>query len=374
MPRMHSSTKLMIDNPPKGYVFIVPESRAKLSILNYLLSSKIVKFFYHKAKPLINSFNIHKNLYSTKIPEDVDLVISSFPINISKPYIIEILDHPALLAGYDYNLFMKSLKEIEHGILSENCKKIIVVNESSLKIMKKLFSRQVIKKVELVRATINRQDFKKNFDKKKLQVIFIGSIANPDDFYLKGGLEAMESFKRIADDFNVEMIVRCKVPEEIKEKYSGIKNLKIIDSAMPYEEWQNLLKNSDICLMPGHTYALMATLECMSYGIPIISVVNYAVKDYLSSKYALLIKHSSKIGEYKSKEYPLNVRTKKFISEIKNLDEKLISRISSSLEKLIKNKKLREKLGREAKRTAEAKFSIETRNNKLKKIFDEALS
>ena len=28
-PRMHSSTKLMINNPPKGYEFILPEMKGK---------------------------------------------------------------------------------------------------------------------------------------------------------------------------------------------------------------------------------------------------------------------------------------------------------------------------------------------------------
>ena len=55
-------------------------------------------------------------------------------------------------------------------------------------------------------------------------------------------------------------------------------------------------------------------------------------------------------------------------------EEKFVSDIIKQLEKLIKNKKLREKMGEESfKIVNEGEFSIKKRNEKLRKIYEEAL-
>ena len=318
---------------------------------------------------------MYDSAYSSELPKDADLVFSERPLDINFPYIIEILDHPACLGGYDYNLFIKNKKDIEKKLLSKYCRKIIIVNESSVKFIEKHFAGEILKKCTLIRAAVKEQNFKKKYDKKDIQIVFIGSLANPDDFYIKGGLEALESFKQISSEFdNVSMLVRCKVPEDIRKKYFNIPNLRIIEQKLSDEELTNLMKDSDICLNPGHVYPLMATLESMSYGIPIIMLDTWGVMDYLTNNFnSILIKPSTKITEYKAKDYPLNIRSKEFISEIKEIDERVIRDICSALRKLITNQKLRERLGKNGRKTIKLKFSLEKRNKQLKKVFDEAI-
>ena len=375
---IHSFTKLMIENPPKGYIFLFPPStRLKKGFRKFILNSGILKFIYKTIiKKFFNTFSLYQNIYSSNPPIECDLLYSPIPLIINKKYILEILDHPAAMTGYDYNVFIKSIADIEKKLLSSYCKKIIVVNESSYQLMKKYFGPKVIKKTQLIRAGILKQTYKKNYNKNKLQILFIGSLTNPNDFYIKGGLEALESFKRISDKFdNVNMIMKCKVPKNIKKRYFSIKNLEILEDTIPSDKWVNIMKNSDILLQPGHVYPLMATLESMSYSIPIIMLDTWGVRDYLeNNKNSILIKPSSKITEYNSKEYPLNIRSKKFISQIKNIDERVINNICSVLEKMINNPRLRERLGKTGKKIAETKFSFERRNKILKRIFDEAIN
>lgn len=374
-PRMHSSMRLMIENPPKGYEFIISENERKIKTLNFLLNSKFIKFIYKKIiKMILNPLKLYNKIYSTRVPKNIDLIFSSgSALDIKFPYVIEILDSPYSLAGYDYNLFIKNKKGIEEKLLSPYCKKIIVVNETSLRLMKKYFSKEIMKKAVLVRAAIEKQNIKKNYFKKKIQIIFVGSIANPDDFYLKGGLQAFEVFKRLSEEFdNISFLVSCKVPKEIKEK-AILKNLTIIKHKLKSEEIKNVYMNSDIMLNPGNIYVLMATLEAMSYGIPIVFLDTYGVRDYIKNNVnGLLIKPSNKIKGYKANDYPCNIRTKEFLSEIKQIDERVINELHKAVKKLIKNPKLREKLGKQGKKLAETKFSLEKRNKMLKKIFDEA--
>ena len=366
----------MIENPPTEYSFILPKRKNKFSVLNLVLNSKILKFFYKKIlKNLFPKNQIYKKINKPKIPSNIDLVFSSQTLDIDFPYVIEILDHPASLAGYNYELFTKNKKIIEKQLFSNCCKKIIIVNESSLNLMKKYFNKEIIKKCTLVRAAIKEQFFEKKYYKKQIQILFMGSLANPDDFYIKGGLEAVESFSRITKKFpHTTLIIRCKVPNEIKKKYKLIKNIKFLESKLDKNSWAKLLRNTDISLQPGHIYPLMATIEPMSYGIPIIMLDTYGVRDYLTQKNAILIKPSKKITEYNSPQYPLNVRSKRFINQIKKLDNVVVEDLATTLEKLILDKNLREKMGNEGRKISETKFSIEKKNKLLKQIFDEIIN
>ncbi len=373
-PKVYSATELLIDYPPNGYQFIIPEQKLKTGFLRAMHDSKIIKFLYKSLfKKIFNTSNLYSKACSVPYPKDADLIIPAhIESDIPVPWILIIVDHPAGLVGYDYNRFMKNLGGIEKKLLSPLCKGIIVFNEVSYEKMKKLFSKEVLKKTVLIRAAVKSQSFKKIYSKKEVLITFIGSTGNPDDFYIKGGLEAMESFKRVSKEFpNIKMIVRCKIPAEVKEKYSDVENLQILQKPLNQEEWFNILKKTDICLNPGHVYPLMASLESLSFGIPVIMLDSWGVRDYLTDgKNSILIKPSENIKGYNEEEYPLNVKSPNFIKSIKEMDERVINDISDALRKLIKNPKLRERLGKNGKKTAETKFSIKIRNEKLKKFLD----
>ncbi|MCW8965847.1 MAG: glycosyltransferase family 4 protein [Candidatus Pacearchaeota archaeon] len=371
----HHQTKLMINNPPKGYEFVLPNQKNKQNFFNFLKNSKFLRLIYKKTlKIFFPKLNIYLKLNSPEIPSNISLIFTPIPLDTDIPYIIEILDHPASLAGYNYDLFMKKLPELEKKLRSKICKKIIVVNESSMKLMKEYFSKEVFKKCFLVRAAIKKQDFARDYNKKELQILFIGSLANPDDFYIKGGLEALESFSLIAEKYpNLKLIIRCKLPNEIKSKYSH-PQIIFLEEKISNNELDNLLRATDIVLQPGHIYPLTATIESMSYGIPIVMLDAWGVRDYLDDNHALLVKPSKKITEYNSKEYPLNIRSKKFLQQIKEVDNGVITDLSIALEKLIQNHSLRKKLGTNAKKIADTKFSLNKRNKILKEIFDKSIN
>ena len=377
-PRIYSAIELLMNYPPKGYEYIVPENKTKANFLRFLLDSSLIKFIYRNIiKGIFDTSNWYSKMSAVEVPNDADLVI---PINgqieSDKPFVVLIVDTPIGLASYSYDKFLKEKKDIENKLLSPLCKRIIVFNESGIKEIRKYFSTKVIKKTVLVRAAVLKQNFTKNYNRNKINITFMGSTGNPDDFYIKGGLEAMESFSRISQEFdNVSMIVRCKVPEEVKKKYASVKNLLILSQPLDLKRWFSFLQETDIALQPGHIYPLMATLESLSLGTPVIMLDTWGVRDYLvNNKNAILIKPSDKIKGYRAKDYPLNVRTKYFIEDIKNLDNRVIEDLCNALRKLIENPKLRERLGKNGKHDADTKFSIETRNKKLKKIFDQATS
>jgi len=373
-PRMHTSMKLMIKNPPRGYTFVQPNERLRSTFIKLAFSSSFIKWIYKSIiRKFFHSNTIYKVAYTPLIDDNCNIVYSSGQVlDIKKPWVIEILDHPACMAGYDFNLFKKSLEQIEKKLLSNSCRAIIVVNESSLRIMKRYFSKKLFKKIVLVRSAISFQKVKRDYSKENVNILFMGSIANPEDFFLKGGLEALETFKIVSlDNPRISLKVRCKVPDYIKEEYSSFKSVEFIDRSIKESELAMLWKGSDILLNPGHVYPLMTILEAMSYGLPIIMLDSWGVRDYLRpNRNAILVKLSDKIKGYTSEEYPLNARSKEFIQDIKALDPEVINRLALTLRKLITNNSLRKRLGTNAKKDAETLFSIKRKNNQLKEIFD----
>lgn len=374
--RMHSFLKTSMANPPNGYKFVLSESQIKKDLLIFMLNSRLIKFIYKNfIKGIFPTKSFYNFLSTSKIPDSSSLIFSGQVLNISRPWVLEILDHPACLEGYNYNAFLKNLKIIEKKLLSPFCKLIIITNESSLKLMKKYFSSKVIKKCVLLRAGVIPENYKKTSNNKEINIIFIGSLANPDDFYIKGGLEALESFKIVSEKFpNSRFFFRCIIPKDIKRRYENITNLYFLDKELDSKQWKNLLKNADICLNPGHVYPLMAILESLNNCLPIIMLDTWGVRDYLTNNYnSILINPSKKIMGYRDLSYPLNIRTKEFIAEIKSPDSRVIRDICSALLKLIGNKNLREKLGRNGKKTILERFNLNKRNQVLEKIFNSAL-
>jgi len=365
---IHNAHKVLIDNPLKGYEFLEPIKKINISKI------KKIPFILNIHKFFVNFLKINitqKVLNKEKIPKDVDLIYSVSIYEGNLPWVLDILDNPYSMTGYNYGLFLKEKDSIEKKLLKDNCKAIICSNETSLSLMNKYFSKKVLDKTSLIRPAvkIHKLDSKEK-NKNIFQILFMGSITNPEDFLIKGGLETLECFSRLSKKYSkINIVIKCKTTEEIKKKYSSEK-IRFIEEKISDEDLSNLYQSSNILLMPGHTYFLMAFLEAMSYGLPIVCLDTYAVRDYVeNNKSGIIIKKSNKLP-YDDPSYPCNVRSKEFISLIKEIDERVILGLCQAIEKLVNNPNLVEKLGKESIKIVNTKFSIEKRNNNLKKVLD----
>jgi hypothetical protein len=64
-PRMHSSMRFMIENPPEGYEFVVAENKNKKKMLHIFLNSRLIKFIYKKLiKKILNPLKLYDIAYS----------------------------------------------------------------------------------------------------------------------------------------------------------------------------------------------------------------------------------------------------------------------------------------------------------------------
>jgi glycosyltransferase involved in cell wall biosynthesis len=382
-PNLHNLYDVMRDNPPNGYEIIKPKiERSKY--YKTISNIKIAKSIYRILKRFFNN-PIISEAVSTKykiFPKDIDMIFSPAKIvlNPQKPYVIEIVDKITSLAGNDKKLFYKNKEFIKKALLQENCKKIICWTEACKKDFEKEFqSKEVNKKIEVVYLTkplVPKKPIKKDYNKKQINLLFVGSINNLDDFLIKGGLETLETFKILSKKYkNLHLFIKCKLPKYIKKKYQYLPNLQIIEDTISEESLLSLYESADIFMTPAHNLNAFAPIEAMSYSLPLIGINTWAVDEIIQDNLnGFLVGKSVKIPYEKDKIH-LDIRNKRFLRQIQKIDQDLISRIADKTELLINNPSIRKKLGEDGRKMVETgKFSFEKRNRKLKKIFDEILN
>ena len=373
---IHTYMENLLKNPPPGYEFIIVSDSNKKELINKLKSKSFIKFIYKTyVKRIFNVYGILNKIYSKKSPDESDLILSTGPIvNEEKPWVIKILDTPFSLAGNDYNLFIRNLDKIEKSLASPYCKKIIVHTNRCKEHMKKYFSNKVMDKIVILTPAIKKDADKFNkMNSNKINFLFMGSINNPDEFYMKGGIESIETFIKLRERFdNIELKIRCKVPDFIKEK--KIEGLTIIENNLPWNELEELYRDTDILLMPAYGgYFIMAYLESFSYGIPIIALDTYGVNEFvINGETGFHVNPSLKAPIF-SEEYPANTRTINFIEIIKEGDPEVIDNLVNKCSNLINNRRLLLKMSNNCKDEFKNKYSFEDKINNLKDIFDDAL-
>lgn len=373
---IHTYLKTLFANPPKGYEFIVSSKKDTENLIGKLRESKFASFLYKKIiKHYFNTQPILNKVYSTKSTPDTNLILSTTTtISENKPWILLVLDSIYCLSGMDYNLFLKNKDKFEKDLENKNCKAIIVHTHDSKKLIEKHFSKRISKKIILVTPGIPIKQSEINTeDRKDFNLLFMGSINNPQEFLIKGGLEALEVFTFLNKKYpNIKLTMKCIVPEEYKIKYKN-ENINFIDSMISEEEVNKIYADSDILLSTGASYFIMAYFESFSHGVPILGYDTFGVSDFIfPGKNGFIVKPSKNLLINKE-DYPANVRSEEFKNSIKNIDNEVIKNLASKIELLINNRDLRFKMKKETLEIFKDRFTIEKQNKSLKVIFDKAL-
>lgn len=368
----HTAMNLLLSNPPKGYKFVGNQIKFKQKIIYKVSNNHLLRYVYRKY--IKKNKKIVLNLLpKSKILVNSDLILSNLLIeDKSKKWILYVLDHPCAISGYNFDLFLKNKNKINKILERENCKAIICANKSSVNFFKKNFNQRIRKKINLIYPSI---EIGENNERRNFSLLFMGSKNNPNDFYIKGGVEAIETFKIISKKHKtIKLIIRCKIPSKIKKEIKHIKNIEILEKEISFRELKNLYKQSLVLISPAVHYMLMSTLESMACGLPIVALDNFASKDHIVNNETGFLIKPEKNKFYLSKDYPLNFRSHEFLDKIGKIDKRVIHDLEKKINLLIENKKLWKKMSQNSIKEIEKKFNLEKNTFKLKKIFDEALN
>ncbi|MEM3091032.1 MAG: glycosyltransferase family 4 protein [Candidatus Pacearchaeota archaeon] len=322
------------------------EDVKKFKMLNKL--KRIIKLTIRNFFPWLPNASI------TFTKKDYDLIHCAHCLSINKkPWVMDVEYVNQFWAG---GITKKQKKIILNLLKSKYCKKIIAWTEWTKKEILKEFP-EVANKIDVVYPAIPIQKINKR-DKKEINLLFVSRR-----FYFKGGLHALEVMDRLTKKYDkVSALVISDTPKEIIDKYSKNKKIKFFSVISKEKLFSEVYPKTDILVYPSYTDTFgFIILEALSFGIPIVTVGGQSRKDLISDgKTGFVIKEPEKFN----------------IKDLENLDtlKDTIKKIEFKTEILIKNDRLRKKISKNAlKEFIVGKFSINKRNKKLEKIYNEAL-
>jgi len=378
--RMHSLYKELMLHPPRGYQFVALDSGwDRVSSV----ASKVNLFYSFQEKVLgeIIPVNFAKACLEKfkKPPKGTDLTYAAGHLVFRKePWVVD-LEFVTQLVGYNVNHFRRLKKIIGKVLTSEYCKKVICWTEACKRtVLLNLDCRGFVGKLEVVRLAVHRKNFVKDYDNGgKIKLLFVGSANILGEFEYKGGREVLEAFLLLHEKYhNLELVIRSDIPQELRSMCKGLNDVTLIDGIIPWTQLEQEFKSADIFLFPSHSTPGLAILDAMSYELPVITTDVWANPEMVDNgETGFIIKKSEKIQYYIENFIPnWNYDpASKFIIAIKNTDPKVVEELVEKTSILIDDEKLRRKMGKAGRQEIETgKFSLEKRNERLRKIFDKA--
>ncbi|GEM_PF-3774113 len=330
-----------------------PMIKEKSKVIIMISRIPFIKYLYYKFIKSYFSILDFKNIFKNKErkpSEDYDLILASNSIpDFPCSYILD-LEIVNALGGYDSRRMDK--EKIKESLSSDNCKAIVCWYEISKDSLVNTIDCSSFKeKIKVIPFGFPSHKFKiaRNKD-ETVKLLFVSSVNNPQDFEQKGGIIAIESYLKLVNSFpDITLTVRSYVPKWVKKKYKNIRGLTFIEKFLSEEEMKELFLSSDIILEP--TPGLQLLLEAMDYSIPVICFNAWMIDELVQDSITGFTIDSSKIFGSKDniEKYveDFNINYIKFFN--RNPDKELVDKFAEKASILIKNQKMREKMGRNAK-------------------------
>jgi len=365
--RPHPSTYEIIDFPPEGIIYKYPQilrsEKEKVSLL-HKLKVKIWLKYLKNNPPIIPLF-----------PKDCDVIhMTNNLLNLGRtPWVLDV-ENVWSLMGFRLSNFKnkKYFLAIKKNLSSRYCKKLIpYTNASKISLLNNGFKglENKIEVVYLAKKAV--EDFKKPKNKTPV-ILWMGRR-----FFEKGGYTVLRVFDKLEGKADFKMVIRGPVPEKLKKQYSSKGNLIIYDSKdFAFDKtWKEMYEEADIFLYPTNLDSFgNAFLDAMNHKTPIVTCDMFSAPEIVEDGVnGFVVKHPMKW--HNEKFQMVYSSFEEYIEKLKTFEDDLyFSKLAEKVLILLRDKKLREKMGKAGrKEIEEGKFSIEKRNKKLRKIYEEAI-
>ena len=381
-------------SPPEGYCFTQSKHIKLLNILNvrifliYLYVVRLSFKFFIKKIPI--KF-IVKFLSTRRIRQISDLPVGknnvvlypTYPFLVEQhSWFIEIEDMLTLMNPFVSNGTFNPNLNRQHPIVkileilfeSDRFKGVISHLKSTADGLKILFKDNPNIPQKIYYIPLGTQigpQIIRSRNKKNINILFLNGWAqDPKAFYRRGGLDALESFSYIAEEYpNVKLVVRSPLPrlEDKFQKILTLKNIEVIDKKLSRESLHNLYEKSEILLFPAVRIAVTTLLQAMENSLAIVASDGFGIEEYIEDGINGLISK----GFYGSTGYidDEGIYRENWLLSLKSNPE-VCKNAANNLRRLISDPEYLLKIQEGARRSIEQKYSINSWNRELKKVLD----
>ncbi len=343
--------KYLIKSPPKGIEYLnVENQKGVITSKRFFWFSNFLKRNIRRTTTLLN-LSIPNAHLSPKGNYDLIHCAHCLSKNTNKPWVADI---ESVWSMWISGMSTKTGKgDVEKIIMNPNCKKIMPWTKNTKKEILNFYP-QLNNKIEVVYPAVPEIKNLRKKNNKKLKIIFVARY-----FDIKGGRMALEVLDRLTKEYKIEGIVVSDVPQDLKDTYRKLNIMPL----MQQEKLFDLMSSSDLFLYPSAVDTFgFSLLEAMAFGLPIITINT----KYTKSRPEIV--QNGRMGLIFDVEEEVNY------GKITSVEENIIEKLVQNAEKLILNRKLRERMSKNClEEIKNGKFSIKERNRKLKKIYEEVI-
>lgn len=268
---------------------------------------------------------------------------------------------------------------VAHMLERDNFKQLILWSDAAFQELKALISDSrpsLLQKATMVYPAVRTipPAHVKHSKSDCLSLLFSG------DFFRKGGANVVDAFERLQRhyphirlricsddqiDFNIldtqlrsDYLNRIRANDSID--FGRVPRNRLLDEILP---------ETDVYLLPTYAEAFgFSLLEAMAYGLPVIASNEYAIPE--------IVEHGSSgylidIGGFNVRSF---VRGYVVQTIPADFHEYVTDQLYDYLVRLIESPELRRQMGDQGRRIAMSKFSFESRNGQMLKIYQRAVS
>lgn len=360
----HPLYEELFNNPPRG--------------IDYIKSQKVV---HHKSKEnklreikmsLWRAF-IQRFPSAYPISTDAKLIHSTnnlLPITRT-PWVIDTESQYGFF-GFNYNNYRRNYYRhlLKRVFKQKSFRKILAWSEICKRELVNTLGEEFRDRIEVVYPAHQKVNGLKN-SKKPRKLLFVSRR-----FEHKGGYELLDAFERINPKFKCELTMVSDFPKEIWDKYKDHKKINLIRANLSRSEVLKYFREADLFVYPTRidTFGFVL-VEALAHGLPIVSTKHYAIPEIVEDsgilvdpliKWEKRVKRSNWVNDY---DY-LEECQKKYLGE----GERIVEDIKKSIESILENPKEYKSMRKKAiYKVSKGKFSIESRNKKLKKVYEDSL-
>jgi glycosyltransferase involved in cell wall biosynthesis len=318
-----------------------------------------------------------------------DLVfLTSMPYTYGQnPWVIEIEDpttlfYPLVQNGHTGPLSLRDspyFPAVKALLEDPACKAVVTHMRSTAELVPALFGSEAVRR-KVVYAPLGVplparwQRHDPEPPAAPVHLLFINSWCQvPENFFLRGGLEVLEAFDQLRRKYpQVRLTMRTALPL-LDDHYHRIVEsgwVRVVNRFMSAEEMADLHAGSHVFLLPAARVHIVSLLQAMSYGLPVVGSDGWGMEEYLEDgRNGLVVR--GRYGKASWADADAGMLRENY-EETFTPDPAVVAGLVEAVSRLVEDRELRRRLGRQARRDVETRYTVGRWNEALAAAFDKA--